>query len=152
MAITSAICSSFKQELLEGKHDFQTSGSGGHSFKIALYTSSATLGASTTAYSTSNEITNTAGSAYSAGGAALTNTGVGLTSTTAFTDFSDVQYTSASFTANGALIYNTTTDGGSSTTNAVAVIAFGSDKTATNGTFTIQFPANDSSSAIIRLA
>ena len=152
MAITSAICSSFKQELLEGKHDFQTSGNGGHSFKIALYTSSATLGASTTAYSATNEITNTAGSAYTAGGAALTNTGVGLTSTTAFTDFSDVQYTSASFTANGALIYNTTTDGGSSTTNAVAVIAFGSDKTATNGTFTIQFPANDSSSAIIRLA
>lgn len=152
MAITSAICSSFKQELLEGKHDFQTSGSGGHSFKIALYTSSATLGASTTAYSTSNEITNTAGSAYSAGGAALTNTGVGLTSTTAFTDFSDVSYSSASFTANGALIYNTTTDGGTGTTNAVAVIAFGSDKTATNGTFTIQFPANDSSNAIIRLA
>lgn len=152
MAITSAICSSFKQELLEGKHDFQTSGSGGHSFKIALYTSSATLGASTTAYSATNEITNTAGTAYTAGGAALTNTGVGLTSTTAFTDFSDVSYTSASFTANGALIYNTTTDGGSSTTNAVAVIAFGSDKTATNGTFTIQFPANDSSSAIIRLA
>lgn len=152
MAITSAICSSFKQELLEGKHDFQTSGSGGHSFKIALYTSSATLGASTTAYSATNEITNTAGSAYTAGGAALTNTGVGLTSTTAFTDFSDVSYTSASFTANGALIYNTTTDGGTGTTNAVAVIAFGSDKTATNGTFTIQFPANDSSSAIIRLA
>jgi len=152
MAITSAICSSFKQELLEGKHDFQTSGSGGHSFKIALYTSSASLGASTTAYSTSNEITNTAGSAYSAGGAALTNTGVGLTSTTAFTDFSDVSYSSASFTANGALIYNTTTDGGTGTTNAVAVIAFGSDKTATNGTFTIQFPANDSSNAIIRLA
>ena len=152
MAITSAICSSFKQELLEGKHDFQTSGNGGHSFKIALYTSSASLGAATTAYSTSNEISNTSGSAYSAGGAALTNTGVGLTSTTAFTDFSDVQYTSASFTANGALIYNTTTDGGSGTTNAVAVIAFGSDKTATNGTFTIQFPANDSSNAIIRLA
>lgn len=150
MAITSAICSSFKQELLQGKHSFESSG--GHSFKIALYTSSATLGASTTDYSTSNEITNTAGSAYTAGGAALTNTGVGLTSTTAFTDFSDVSYTSASFTANGALIYNTTTDGGSGTTNAVAVIAFGSDKTATNGTFTIQFPANDSSNAIIRLA
>ena len=152
MAITSAICSSFKQELLEGKHDFQTSGSGGHSFKIALYTSSATLGASTTAYSATNEITNTAGTAYTAGGAALTNTGVGLTSTTAFTDFSDVSWTSASFTANGALIYNTTTDGGTGTTDAVCVIAFGSDKTATNGTFTIQFPANDSSSAIIRLA
>ena len=140
MAITSAICSSFKQELLEGKHDFQTSGSGGHTFKIALFTSSASLGAATTDYSTSNEITNTSGSAYSAGGKALTNTGVGLTSTTAFTDFSDISWTSASFTANGALIYNTTTDGGSGTTDAVCVIAFGSDKTATNGTFEIQFP------------
>ena len=152
MAITSAICSSFKQELLEGKHDFQTSGSGGHTFKIALYTSSATLGAATTDYSVTNEITNTSGSAYSAGGETLTNTGVGLTSTTAFTDFSDVSWTSASFTANGALIYNTTTDGGTGTTDAVCVIAFGSDKTATNGTFEIQFPANDSSNAIIRLA
>ena len=83
-----------------------------------------TLGAATTDYSTSEEITNTSGSAYSAGGAALTNTGVGLTSTTAFTDFSDVSYTSASFTANGALIYNTTTDGGSSTTDSVAVYRF----------------------------
>ena len=152
MAISSAICSSFKQELLQGKHDFDANGSGGDTFKIALYDSDANLGAATTDYSTSEEITNTAGSAYSAGGATLTNTGVGLTSTTAFTDFSDVSYTSASFTANGALIYNTTTDGGSSTTDAVAVIAFGSDKTATNGTFTIQFPANDSSNAIIRLA
>ena len=152
MAITSAICSSFKQELLQGKHDFQTSGSGGHTFKIALYTSSASLGAATTDYSSSNEISNTSGSAYTAGGKALTNTGVGLTSTTAFTDFSDVSFTSASFTANGALIYNTTTDGGSNTTDAVCVIAFGSDKTATNGTFEIQFPANDSSNAIIRLA
>ena len=150
MAISSAICSSFKQELLQGKHDFDSSG--GDTFKIALYTSSASLGAATTDYSSSNEITNTAGSAYSAGGASLTNQGVSLSSTTAFTDFADVSYTSASFTANGALIYNTTTDGGSSTTDAVAVIAFGSDKTATNGTFTIQFPANDSSNAIIRLA
>jgi len=152
MAITSAICSSFKQELLEGKHDFQTSGNGGHSFKIALYDSSASLGASTTDYSTSEEISNTSGSAYTAGGKALTNTGVGLTSTTAFTDFSDVSFTSASFTANGALIYNTTTNGGSNTTDAVCVIAFGSDKTATNGTFTIQFPTADASSAILRLA
>ena len=150
MAISSAICSSFKQELLQGKHDFDSSG--GDTFKIALFDSDASLGAATTDYSTSEEITNTAGSAYSAGGATLTNTGVGLTSTTAFTDFSDVSYTSASFTANGALIYNTQTDGGSNTTDAVAVIAFGSDKTATNGTFTIQFPANDSSNAIIRLA
>ena len=150
MAITSAICSSFKQELLQGKHDFDSAG--GHTFKIALFTSSASLGASTTDYSTSNEITNDAGSAYTAGGATLTNNGVSLSSTTAFTDFDDVEYTSASFTANGALIYNTTTDGSSSTTDAVAVIAFGSDKTATNGTFTIQFPAADASNAIIRLA
>ena len=152
MAISSAICSSFKQELLQGKHDFDANGSGGDTFKIALYQSDASLGAATTDYSTSEEITNTAGSAYSAGGATLTNTGVGLTSTTAFTDFSDVSYTSASFTANGALIYNTQTDGGSNTTDAVAVIAFGSDKTATNGTFTIQFPTADASNAIIRLA
>jgi len=152
MAISSAICSSFKQELLQGKHDFDANGSGGDTFKIALYDSDANLGAATTDYSTSEEITNTAGSAYSAGGATLTNTGVGLTSTTAFTDFSDVSYTSASFTANGALIYNTQTDGGSNTTDAVAVIAFGSDKTATNGTFTIQFPTADASNAIIRLA
>ncbi len=150
MAISSAICSSFKSELLSGKHDFDSSG--GDTFKIALFTSSASLGAATTDYSTSNEISNTSGSAYSAGGATLTNTGVGLTSTTAFTDFSDVSFTSASFTANGAMIYNTTTDGGSGTTDAVCIIAFGSDKTATNGTFTIQFPANDSSNAIIRLA
>jgi hypothetical protein len=103
-------------------------------------------------YSATNEITNDAGSAYSAGGATLTNEGVSLSSTTAFTDFDDVTYSSASFTANGALIYNTTTDGGSGTTDAVCVIAFGSDKTATNGTFTIQFPAADASNAIIRLA
>jgi len=150
MAITSAVCSSFKQELLQGKHDFDSSG--GDTFKIALYTSSATLGAATTDYSSTNEITNDAGSAYVAGGATLTNAGVSLSSTTAFTDFDDVSYTSASFTANGALIYNTTTDGGSGTTEAVCVIAFGGDKTATNGTFTIQFPAADASNAILRLA
>ena len=150
MAISSAICSSFKQELLQGKHDFDSSG--GDTFKIALYDSDASLGAATTDYSTSEEITNTAGSAYTAGGAALTNSGVSLSSTTAFTDFSDVSYTSASFTANGALIYNTTTDGGTSTTDAVAVIAFGSDKTATNGTFTIQFPTNDATNAILRIS
>ena len=150
MAITSAVCSSFKQELLQGKHDFDSAG--GDTFKIALYTSSATLGAATTDYSVTNEITNDAGSAYVAGGATLTNAGVSLSSTTAFTDFDDVSYTSASFTANGALIYNTTTDGGSGTTDAVCVIAFGGDKTATNGTFTIQFPTADASNAILRLA
>ena len=150
MAITSAVCSSFKQELLQGKHDFDSVG--GDTFKIALYTSSATLGAATTDYSATNEITNDAGSAYVAGGATLTNAGVSLSSTTAFTDFDDVSYSSASFTANGALIYNTTTDGGTGTTEAVCVIAFGGDKTATNGTFTIQFPAADASNAILRLA
>ena len=149
MAITSAVCSSFKQELLQGKHSFASSG--GDTFKIALFTSSASLGASTTDYSTSNEITNTSGTAYTAGGKALTNTGVGLTSTTAFTDFSDVSWTSASFTANGCMIYNTTTGTTSGTTDAVCVVAFGGDKTVSSGTFTIQFPTNDATSAILRL-
>ena len=150
MAITSAICSSFKQELLQGKHNF--SSSSGDTFKIALFTSSASLGAATTDYSTSNEITNTSGTAYTAGGASLTNSGVSLSSTTAFTDFSDVSYSSASFTANGAIIYNTTTGTGTGTTDAVAVIAFGADKTVSSGTFTIQFPAAGATTAIIRLA
>ena len=150
MANTSAICSSFKQELLQGKHNF--SSSGGDTFKIALYDSDATLGASTTDYSTSEEITNTSGTAYTAGGETLTRTGVGLTGTTAFTDFGDVTYTSASFTANAALIYNTTTGTSSGTTDAVCAIAFGGDKTASNGTFKIEFPANDATAAIIRLA
>ena len=149
MAITSAVCSSFKQELLQGKHSFASSG--GDTFKIALFTSSASLGASTTDYSTSNEITNTSGTAYTAGGEALTNTGVGLTSTTAFTDFSDISWTSASFTANGCMIYNTTTGTSSGTTDAVCVVAFGGDKTVSSGTFRVQFPANDATSAILRL-
>ena len=150
MAITSAICTSFKQEILVGTHNFTATS--GNTFKLALYTSSASLGAGTTAYSTSNEITNSSGTAYTAGGATLTNSGVGLTSTTAFTDFGDITYSSASFTANGAMIYNTTTDGGSGTTDAVCIIAFGGDKTASNGTFKIEFPTNDATAAIIRLA
>ena len=150
MAITSAICSSFKQELLQGKHNF--SSSSGDTFKIALFTSSASLGAATTDYSTSNEITNTSGTAYTAGGATLTNSGVALSSTTAFTDFSDVSFTSATFTANGAMIYNTTTGTDTSTTDAVAIIAFGADKTVSSGTFTIQFPTAGATTAIIRLA
>ena len=150
MAITSAICSSFKQELLQGKHSFASSG--GDTFKLALFDSGATLGAATTDYSTSEEITNTSGTAYTAGGATLTRSGVGLTGTTAFTDFSDVTYTSASFTANGAMIYNTTTGTSTGTTDSVAIIAFGGDKTASNGTFKIEFPANDATAAIIRLA
>jgi hypothetical protein len=147
MAITSALCTSFKKELLERKHDFNTTS--GHTFKIALYTSSATLGASTTAYTTSNEVV---GTGYTAGGVALTNIDPTSSGTTAFVDFADATWASATITAAGALIYNTTTDGGSSTTNAVAVISFGGDKTSTNGDFVVQFPAADASNAIIRLA
>ena len=152
MAISQAMCTSFKKELLEGKHDFAN---GGHTFKIALFTSSASLGATTTAYSTSNEITNTSGSAYSAGGETFQNQSVtgGSSACTAYVDFgTDPQWTSASFTARGAMIYNTTTDGGSGTTNAVCILNFGSDFTATNGTFTIQFPAPGTSTAILRLS
>ena len=145
MAITSAICTSFKQEILVGTHNFTATS--GDTFKIALYTSSATLGASTTAYSTSNEITNSSGTAYTAGGATLTSVTPTTSGTTALCDFADVSYTSASFTANGALIYND-----DQSDKAVAVIAFGSDKTVTSGTFTIQFPTADASNAIIRIA
>ena len=145
MAISSAICSSFKQELLQGKHSFESSG--GHTFKRALFTSSASLGAATTDYSTSNEISNTSGSAYSAGGATLTSVTPVLDSSTAVCDFADVSFTSATFTANGALIYND-----DQSDKAVAVIAFGGDKTVTSGTFTIQFPTADASNAIIRIA
>ena len=155
MTIASAVCSSFKKELLQGYHDFDANGSGGDTFKLALYTSGATLNATTTVYSTNpgggsnTEVAN--GNGYTTAGATLVNTGVGLTSTTAFTDFTDVSFTSASFTANGCLIYNTQANGGSGTTNAVCVVAFGGDKTVSSGTFTIQFPTNDSSSAILRL-
>jgi len=145
MAITSAICTSFKVELLKGVHDFTATT--GDTFKIALYDSDATLGASTTAFSTSEEIRNTSGTAYTCGGATLTSVTPVASSTTAVCDFADVSYTSASFTANGALIYNS-----SASNAAVCAIAFGSDKTATNGTFTIQFPTADATNAIIRLA
>ena len=145
MAITSAICTSFKQELLVGTHNFTATT--GNTFKIALFTSSASLGASTTAYSTSNEITNSSGTAYTAGGASLTSVTPTTSGTTAICDFSDVSYTSASFTANGALIYNS-----SASDKAVCAIAFGSDKTVTSGTFTIQFPTADATNAIIRIA
>ena len=145
MAITSAICTSFKVELLKGVHNFTATT--GDTFKIALYDSDATLGAGTTAFSTSEEITNTSGTAYTSGGATLTSVTPVASSTTAVCDFADVSYSSASFTANGALIYNS-----SATNAAVCAIAFGSDKTATNGTFTIQFPTADATNAIIRLA
>jgi len=147
MAITQAMCTSFKQELLQGKHDFTAST--GHTFKLALYTSSATLGASTTDYSATNEVS---GTGYTATGSALTNVTPTTSGTTAFTDFSDLTFSSSTITANGALIYNTTTGGGSSTTDAVCVLAFGGDKSSTNGDFTIQFPTADASNAIIRIA
>ena len=146
MANTSAVCTSFKVELLKGEHNFTNST--GDTFKIALYDSDATLGASTTAYSTSEEITNTSGTAYTAGGASLTSVTPTTSGTTAYCDFSpDISWTSASFTANAALIYNS-----SASNKAVCAIAFGGDKTVTNGTFTIQFPTADASDAIIRIA
>ena len=145
MAITSAICTSFKQEILVGTHNFTATT--GNTFKIALFTSSATLGAGTTAFATTNEITNSSGTAYTSGGATLTSVTPTTSGTTAFCDFADVSYTDASFTANGALIYNDT-----QSDKAVAAIAFGSDKTVTSGTFTIQFPTADATNAIIRIA
>ena len=147
MAISQAMCTSFKVELLQGKHNFTASS--GHTFKLALFTSSASLGASTTDYSTSNEAS---GTNYTAGGSALTSVTPVSSGTTALCDFSDLTFSNATVTANGALIYNTTTGGGSSTTDAVIVLAFGGDKTSTAGDFTIQFPTADASNAIIRIA
>tara|TARA_Y100000401_G_C8227429_1_gene176429 strand:+ start:142 stop:594 length:453 start_codon:yes stop_codon:yes gene_type:complete len=150
MANTSAVCTSFKVLILKGQMDFTAST--GDTFKIALYTSSATLGASTTDYATGNEITNTSGTAYTAGGKALTSVTPTSSGTTAYCDFSDVSWTSASFTANACLIYNTTTGTGTGTTDAVCAVAFGGDKTVSSGTFTIQFPTADASDAILRIA
>lgn len=142
MAITTAMCTSFKKELLEAKHNFLASG--GNTFKLALYTSSATLGASTTAYATANEVS---GTGYSAGGGTLTNVNPTTSSTTAFTDFADLTFSNATITANGALIYNST-----NSDRAVCALAFGGDKTSTAGDFTIQFPVAGAASAIIRIA
>ncbi len=147
MAITQALCTSFKQGLLQAKHNFTTSS--GHTFKLALFTSSASLDAATANYSTSNEAS---GTGYTAGGAALTNVTPTTSGTTALTDFADLTFSTATVTANGALIYNTTTAGGSGTTDSVLVLAFGGDKTSTAGDFTIQFPTADASNAIIRIA
>ena len=146
MAITSAICTSFKVEILKAVHNFTASS--GNTFNIALYDSDASLGASTTAYTTSEEITNTSGSAYTAKGEALTSVTPVASSTTAVCDFADVSWTSASFTARGCMIFNDSASGDPS----VCCIDFGGDKTATNGTFTIQFPTANSSDAIIRIA
>ena len=143
MAISTAMCTSFKKELLEAKHNFLASG--GNSFKLALYTSSADLGAATTAYSDTAEAS---GTGYSAGGAALTNINPASSGTTGYTDFADLTFSSSTITANGALIYNDTASGDPS----VCSLAFGGDKTSTSGDFTIQFPTADASNAIIRIA
>lgn len=146
MPISQAMPTSFKQQLLEGVHDFRASG--GDTFKLALYTSSANLGASTTAYSATNEAS---GAGYSAGGATLSAVNPSVSGTTALTDFADVTFSGATITARGALIYNTT-PGHTYTNAAVAVLDFGSDRTSTAGDFTIVFPAADASNAIIRIA
>ncbi len=143
MAITSAMCSSFKKELLEGKHNFLNSG--GDTFKLALYTSSASLGASTTAYTTSNEVS---GTGYSAKGNTLTRIDPSLDGTTAITDFADTTFSSSTITARGALIFNEDTSGDTS----VLVLDFGGDKASSSGDFTVSFPAANASNAIIRIA
>ena len=140
------MCTSFKDQILEGVHDF--SSSGGDTFKIALYSSAATLDATTTAYTSSNEVANSG--TYSAGGGTLTNVTPTTSGTTAFTDFDDISFTSATINARGALIYNTTPTH-TYTNPSVAVLDFGGDKISTSGTFTIQFPAADASNAIIRI-
>ena len=151
MAISQAMVTSFKVEILDGVHNFGTgvirAGTTADVFKIALYTSSATLSAATTAYSTTDEVSSS-GTNYTAGGKTLTISQVPTsTSTTAWLDFADVTWDSATITANGALIYNET-----QSNKAVAVLAFGADKTSTAGNFTIQFPAAASTTAILRIA
>jgi|TARA_R110001583_G_scaffold60351_1_gene179346 hypothetical protein len=156
MAHTQAVATSFKSELLQGIHNFHNGSGGGTStttgtgntFKVALYTSSSTMSASTTAYTTTNEVS---GTNYSAGGNTLTNVDPSTSGTTALTDFADSTWSSATITANGALIYNSSTTAGSAN-RAVVVLAFGGDKTSTAGDFTITFPAADASNAIIRIA
>ena len=148
MAISQAMCTSFKVELLNGIHAFSTTVARGDTtadtFKMALYTSSATLGATTTAYTSSNEVS---GTGYTAAGQALTVVAPTSSSTTAYLDFSDETWTTATITARGALIYNDT-----QSDKAVAVLDFGGDKTSTAGDFTVVFPTADDSNAIIRIA
>jgi len=152
MAFTgNFMATSFKLEILSGIHAFNTSvvraGTGADTFKVSLYTSSATLDATTTAYTATNEITNTSGSAYTAGGNTLTSPTTSYSGTTSWADFADTSWTTASFTARGALIYNST-----QSNKAVVVLDFGSDKTVAAGTFTIVFPTADATNAIIRIA
>ena len=150
MAIAQAMCTSFKQELMLGTHNFATNG---NAFKLALYaeggggksSTTATLGAATTAYTTTGEIANSG--SYTAGGGTLTKVAPSTSGTTAFTDFADISFTTATITAMGALIYNDT-----NSDKAVCVLDFTSNKTSTSGTFTVQFPTADASNAIIRIA
>tara|TARA_Y100000385_G_scaffold256384_1_gene282775 strand:+ start:109 stop:549 length:441 start_codon:yes stop_codon:yes gene_type:complete len=145
MAITQAIANSFKKQLLEGDQNFKSSG--GDKFKIALYTSSATLNSTTTSFTTTNEVSNTG--TYTAGGGALTNGGTSIASGVAIVDFQNISFTGVTLTARGALLYNTS----SAVSNAaVAALDFGGDKTATSGTFTIEFPAFTTSAAILRIS
>ena len=144
MAITQAMCTSFKKELLEGKHNFMLSG--GDTFKIALYTSGATLSAATTAYSATNEVAD--GGGYSAKGNTLTRIDPSSSGTTGFTDFADTTWSSSTITARGAVIFNEDTSGDTS----VLVLDFGADKSSSSGDFKIAFPAADASNAIIRIA
>ena len=143
MPISTAMCTSFKSELMSALHDFDNPS--GNTFKIALYTSSATLGASTTAYSGTNEVSN--GSGYTTGGNTLTSVSPTTSGTTAYVDFADVTWTSSTITANGALIYNNT-----NANRAVVSLAFGSDKSSSNGDFQIVFPTANATDAIIRIA
>jgi hypothetical protein len=144
MAITQALCTSFKKELMEGKHNFLLSG--GDTFKIALYTSSASLDASTTVYTVTNEVSSS-GTNYTAGGNTLTNVDPASSGTVAYADFADVSFLNGTFTCRGALVYNSTNGN-----RAVMVLDFGVDKTVASGTFTITFPTADSSNAIIRIS
>ena len=147
MAFTgNFLCTSFKQQILEAVHDFR---SGGDTFKLALYDDNAAFTAATTAYTSSDEVGNSG--TYAAGGGTLTNVNPTTSSTTAFTDFADLSFTSATITAYGALIYNSTPTH-TYTNPTVCVLDFGGAKTSTNGTFTIIFPTADASSAIIRIA
>ena len=145
MAINQALPNSFKKQLLDASQDFKTLGSGGDVFKLALYVSTATLNAATTSFTTAGQVSNTG--TYTSGGKKLVNSGTSVVSTVAFTNFADLSFTGVTLTARGCLIYNT-----SFSNAAVAVLNFGADKTATSGTFTIQFPAFTSSSAIIRIS
>lgn len=144
MAIAQAMCTSFKVELMKAVHNF--SNPGGNTFKLALYTSSADLGATTTVYTTSNEVSSS-GTNYTAGGNTLASVTPVSSGTTALTDFADTTFASSTITARGALIYNS-----SATNAAVCVLDFGSDKSSSAGDFTIIFPTADASNAIIRIA